>query len=221
MTIDMKETISPYFLALRPVLIQIGETFGPDCEVVLHDFNHPKNSVVMVVNGEVTGRHVGQTFNDLMSIIQSPYLKNDCLNNYIKHSKDGKLLKCSTSLLRNQSGEVVGAICINYDLSRHMQIKKQMDDFCRGIDLEAKEESTDLLGEGVSDILRQILDRTISDAGIPVSAMSRQDKMEIVRFLDEKEVFSIKGSVEELAKQLAVSRYTIYNYLDEVRNRKE
>ena len=31
MTIDMKETISPYFLALRPVLIQIGETFGPDC----------------------------------------------------------------------------------------------------------------------------------------------------------------------------------------------
>ena len=208
MTIDMKETISPYFLALRPVLIQIGETFGPDCEVVLHDFNHPKSSVVMVVNGEVTGRHVGQTF-------------NDCLNNYIKHSKDGKLLKCSTSLLRNQSGEVVGAICINYDLSRHMQIKKQMDDFCRGIDLEAKEESADLLGEGVSDILRQILDRTISDAGIPVSAMSRQDKMDIVRFLDEKEVFSIKGSVEELAKQLAVSRYTIYNYLDEVRNRKE
>ena len=122
MTIDMKETISPYFLALRPVLIQIGETCGPDCEVVLHDFNHPKSSVVMVVNGEVTGRHVGQTFNDLMSIIQSPYLKNDCLNNYIKHSKDGKLLKCSTSLLRNQSGEVVGAICINYDLSRHMPV---------------------------------------------------------------------------------------------------
>ena len=143
----------------------------------------------MVVNGEVTGRHVGQTFNDLMSIIQSPYLKNDCLNNYIKHSKDGKLLKCSTSLLRNQSGRGGGAICINYDLSRHMQIRSRWTISAGGIDLEAKEESADLLGEGVSDILRQIFDRTISDAGIPVSAMSRQDKMEIVRFLDEKEVF--------------------------------
>lgn len=221
MTIDIKENISPYFMTLKPVLIQIGGTFGPDCEVVLHDFNHPKNSVVMVVNGEVTGRHVGQTFNDLMSIIQSPHMKNDCLNNYIKRSKDGKMLKCSTSLLRDQSGNVIGAICINYDLSRHLQTKKQMDDFCRGIDLDAKEESADLLGEGVSDILRQILDRTISDAGIPVSSMTRQDKVDIVHFLDEKEVFTIKGSVEELARQLAVSRYTIYNYLDEVRNRKE
>ena len=152
--------------------------------------------------------------------------KKKIAKGFEKRIAKGKMTQEAADAVLAKITTGVKTICTDCDLVveaalENMQIKKQMDDFCRGIDLEAKEESADLLGEGVSDILRQILDRTISDAGIPVSAMSRQDKMDIVRFLDEKEVFSIKGSVEELAKQLAVSRYTIYNYLDEVRNRKE
>ncbi|MDD2481760.1 MAG: helix-turn-helix domain-containing protein, partial [Lutispora sp.] len=39
--------------------------------------------------------------------------------------------------------------------------------------------------------------------------------MNIVETLEDKGVFLIKGAVDYVAKVLCVSRYTIYNYLDE------
>lgn len=215
--------IGEFFLKLKPVVLEIAETFGPECEVVLHDLSHPKNSVVMVANGDVTGRRVGQTFSELMSILRSPYLKDDKLCNYFKNTENGDIIKSSTALLRGDNGQVVGALCINYSLGKFLQVRKFADDFCKMIDLSQNDdhkEATDLLDEDVSSILHMILSRTISDAGIPVALMTRDDKVDIVRFLDGKEVFTIKGSVDELAKLLNVSRYTIYNYMDEVRNTK-
>ena len=47
--------------------------------------------------------------------------------------------------------------------------------------------------------------------------MSKEDKVSIVEALEEKGVFLIKGAVDYVAKVLCVSRYTIYNYLDEIR----
>ncbi len=34
----------------------IAETFGKNCEVVLHDLGFPRKSVIHVANGHVTGR---------------------------------------------------------------------------------------------------------------------------------------------------------------------
>ncbi|WP_082210491.1 helix-turn-helix domain-containing protein [Desulforamulus hydrothermalis] len=34
--------------------------------------------------------------------------------------------------------------------------------------------------------------------------------------MDKNKVFSIKGAVDVVARELGVSRYTIYNYLDEI-----
>ena len=48
--------------------------------------------------------------------------------------------------------------------------------------------------------------------------MEKEDKLVIVRRLDEKGVFLVKGAIDYVANILGVSRYTIYNYLDEVRS---
>jgi predicted transcriptional regulator YheO len=53
--------------------------------------------------------------------------------------------------------------------------------------------------------------------GRPVAYMTKDDKVEIVRTLDQKGAFLIKGAIDYVAKVLCVSRYTVYNYLDEVR----
>ena len=44
--------------ALAPVVDGITATFGPMCEVVLHDYRRPEQSVVAIA-GSVTGRAVG------------------------------------------------------------------------------------------------------------------------------------------------------------------
>ena len=52
--------------SLIPIAETIGKTFGNRCEVVLHDLTIPEKSVVYTVNGDVTGRREGQTFDRLV-----------------------------------------------------------------------------------------------------------------------------------------------------------
>ena len=48
--------------------------------------------------------------------------------------------------------------------------------------------------------------------------MEKEEKIELVRIFEERGVFLVKGAVEYVAEVLNVSRYTVYNYLDEIRH---
>ncbi|MPZ69193.1 MAG: hypothetical protein GEU71_06640 [Actinobacteria bacterium] len=50
--------------------------------------------------------------------------------------------------------------------------------------------------------------------GKQVEDMSRAERQEVVRFLDERGVFMLRKAVETVADRLGVTRFTIYNYLD-------
>jgi hypothetical protein len=52
---------------------------------------------------------------------------------------------------------------------------------------------------------------------LPITQMSRAQKQQVVRFLDERGAFNLKKSVETVADALGVSRFTVYNYLDSSR----
>ncbi len=52
---------------------------------------------------------------------------------------------------------------------------------------------------------------------MPVELMKKQHKAAVVRELDEAGYFLIKDAVDFLAAELKVTRYTIYNYLNEIR----
>ena len=57
--------MNPFIAQFVPVADLIAQTFGPDCEVVLHDLSTPQKSVVYTVNNQVTGRQLGQSFDRL------------------------------------------------------------------------------------------------------------------------------------------------------------
>jgi predicted transcriptional regulator YheO len=49
------------------------------------------------------------------------------------------------------------------------------------------------------------------------AAMSREEKMEVVKRLEERGAFLVKRSAEQVAEALDLSRYTIFSYLKEIR----
>jgi hypothetical protein len=67
--------------------------------------------------------------------------------------------------------------------------------------------------------LGEALDRMMTAAedvvGVPIPDMSRSQKQRVVKYLDDRGAFLIKKAVEDVAVRLGVSRFTIYNYLDE------
>ena len=61
------------------------------------------------------------------------------------------------------------------------------------------------------------MQQAVESTGHTVDALEKEDKVAVVRYLDEKGVFLIKKSAERVAEFLDISRFTVYNYLNEVK----
>ncbi|MFV1989164.1 MAG: helix-turn-helix domain-containing protein [Acidimicrobiales bacterium] len=66
--------------------------------------------------------------------------------------------------------------------------------------------------------LHGALDRLIlgveRDLGGTLALLSREDKQNAVRLLDQRGAFTLRKGVEQVADILGVSRFTVYNYLN-------
>jgi hypothetical protein len=60
--------------------------------------------------------------------------------------------------------------------------------------------------EGLIEAAERSLGKRVAD-------MTRLERQEVVRFLDERGVFMLRKAVETVADRLGVTRFTIYNYL--------
>ena len=58
--------------------------------------------------------------------------------------------------------------------------------------------------------------RRCPELGFPISAMKKQERFSLVALLKEQDYFRLQKSVGYVAKQLNVSKYTIYKYLKEL-----
>ncbi len=212
----MGNDIHPILEGMIPVVEGIGKTFGRNCEVVLHDFNNLPSSIMAIENGHVTGRSIGSPMTEVgVAAIRKGHT-NDNIVNYTGKSTDGRALKSSTMFIKDESGKVIGCLCINFDMSEFIVAQNAIAEITQTDDKEdikAKESQ----GNSVNDVLSNIVSNTLDNLGKPVAYMNKDEKVNIVKRLDEQGAFLIKGAIDYVAKILCVSRYTIYNYLDEIR----
>ncbi|GAA1275904.1 MULTISPECIES: helix-turn-helix domain-containing protein [Streptomyces] len=66
----------------------------------------------------------------------------------------------------------------------------------------------------LADSLDHILVAMERGQGMPLSALDRKAKQEVVRVLEARGAFSVRHGVETVAGALGVSRFTVYNYLN-------
>ena len=219
----IKDTSKGTFLieSLKKVVDGIAETFGSRCEVVLHDLRNPKNlerSIIKIENGHVTGRAVGGSITDQGLKFLRDGRDIDTIINYPSVTKDGKPLKSSTIMFRNDKKTPIASICINFDLSDIMAFNVAVQDVFKVSEQQnIQDGAVETFQNGIASTLSEIASETITKAGKAVPSMDRKDKIEIVRQLENKGFFLIKGSVKLIASRLNLSKYTIYNYLEQVR----
>lgn len=165
------EGLHPMLRAMIPVARGIAGTFGYQCEVVLHDLSRPRTSIVEIVNNTVTGRVVGDGIRDLVwSVLRSPNFTDDMLTNYQVTAPDGKNVKSTTILIRDEANRVIGALCINLDLSVFSNMKKSLDDLTRVTQLGPPPDKViQVKNADVVDILDHIAERTIEEYRKPAS----------------------------------------------------
>ncbi|MEH7355754.1 helix-turn-helix transcriptional regulator [Neobacillus drentensis] len=202
-----------------PLAKSTAKMFGRNCEVVIHDLTNPQASVMFTVNNHVTGRKIGQSFDHLVkTVLLSKDFKEDYLAGYTFVTEDKRTIRSSTSLIRDSKQNVIGAFCINFDVEGLNQMQQFMNTFfSTQVVVQENVETSEAAIENVEEIVDQLIQQIIQNSVHPV--MKRHEKIELIRFMDEKGIFLMKGSVEKVAALLGISKVTVYSYLDEIKNK--
>lgn len=200
------------------VVESLAILYGKDSEIVLHDFDEPDHSIIAIKNSHVTNRKIGDPMSEYaLKILRRGVEKNEPSIVYRTLTKDGKKLKSTNIFIRNHNDQVIGCLSINQDISKLEWMKAWVDEMLNSDLPEEGEEINDVFTSDITEILKKMIDQTISNSGKDIHKLTKENKKDIIDELDEKGAFLIKGAVDLVANHLGVSRYTIYNYLDEIR----
>ena len=206
---------------LGTVVQGIAQTFGPRCEVVLHDLRNLDHSIVKIVNGHVTGRDENGSITDFALKLLKSKSRENLFYDYPSVAKDGRPLKSSTCLFRDDQGRPMAAICINLDVADILHANRIIQDMFNISEETKYEEAVETFESDIQATLNNSAERVITKFGKAVTSMTREDKIAVVKDLDDQGVFLIKGAVKFMAGKLNVSKYTIYNYLEQARSGKK
>lgn len=210
----MPKQTHPIIKRYIPFAHGLSATFGNNCEVVLHDFSDLNNSIVAIENGHVTNRDKNSKMSDhSLQQVKAGNTEKDTIN-YSGKGSDGRVIKSTTMFIRDDDDKVIGCLCINFDITELTLAKKAIEGL---VNFDQQPEKEDKTSKKINDVLSEVVQSKLDEIGKPIAYLNKDEKVKIVNQLDGQGVFLIKGAIDYVADILCVSRYTIYNYLDETR----
>ena len=191
----------------------IAAMFGEQCETIVHEMDGQKVKNLAIYNGHVSGRTTGSTLSiygrDTMMDEEDPKVNLDLdYVNQMVITSSGKTMKSSTFHFRGEDYHF--ALGINSDISVLSQMSRIMDGLLR-TDATLQ---TSLFGTGNS--MEEVFESCSEMVKRPFSQMQKADRLTLVSILKEKGFFQMQRSVPYAAERLGVTKYTIYNYLNEL-----
>lgn len=193
----------------------ISRMFGSHCEVVLHSLEDLSSSVTAIYNGQVTGRSVGSPVTDLALEVLDRSLgsEGDVVGPYFSRTESGRPLKSVTVLIRNDSRAPIGFLCINFDIS--VPFSDLLRTFLPGP--ESAGERGEHFVSDVAALVRGAVEEERREI-LRLEGVSQTERnRRLILALERRGLFDIKGAVEHAARELGVTKFTIYKYLREVR----
>ena len=192
----------------------IARLLHPHAEVVVHDA--AKNCIAAIFNS-TTGRRVGDPsgIEDLEGLasgsrVNGPYRKRTLGEGEVKYV---------SSVLADESGETVGLLCINFDVTA---LRGFLESGLRFLDAVESSESFDALFDDdwharIDSFVRQYLE----DRLLNLDRLDREQRLALVEALRDAGAFQAKASANYVANVLRVSRSTVYNDLAKLEKTQE
>lgn len=218
--------------ALRPVVPMLASMAGPHLEVVLHDVSKPENSVIAIANGHISGRNVGSSvlegpqndkgFAAATRIKSKDGAVHSLVEDYMTVTADGRKLRSASAIFRDASGEPFATLCLNADLSgfqaAHGWLSRMLEPMVGAAQAPAPMPAAAPAEPQMDTLMQEIISEAVGPGG-SAESLTREDKIQAVGAMQRRGLFIVKGGVERAAAALRVSRFTIYNYMEQLRRR--
>ncbi|SHE59207.1 helix-turn-helix transcriptional regulator [Desulforamulus putei] len=211
------DTPEVIFSNLIRIADTIAQNFGKNCEVAVHDLSNLDKSLIHIA-GDVTHRKPGAPITDL--VVKVLHQEGDQARDMVGYksiTKDGRILKSSTTFIRDGRDKIIGALCINFDITDFQHIQAAVGDLIN-LPYQGGEDKKETFASTVHETIDVLVAQAAEVVGKPPATMSMEEKIKFVATLEQKGAFLIKGAVDYIATVLGVSKYTVYNYLQKVRS---
>ena len=159
-----------------------------------------------MLQNKIEGGKIGQRFEHF---VKSAMEQGDTNEDFVANDffrKKGKLIRTSSVMIRDDEGKLIGALCINIDMIRMLQQAEYIQSFLP----QVKEKPTvkkDVSPDRVEDMVFSLIDNILADC--ETSALSREERIAKIRFMDTRGIFQLKGSIEQVEERLGVNKVTV------------
>ncbi|RHM61500.1 MULTISPECIES: transcriptional regulator [Coprobacillaceae] len=202
----------------------LGKALGDNCEIALHDLTSKEQEIVAIANNHISGREVGAKLSNLSLhyLEEKQYLNHEYVMNYKTVGADGKLMRAATYFIKEGNKEMpVGMLCINVNISdleyltstikKILGVKEEKD-------IEFKMDNpVEILSSPLDEMIDMYIKECLEKMGFPsyflAERLNVDEKIKVVKYLQEKGTFKVKGAIVLVAEKLAVSEPTVYRYL--------
>ena len=216
----MFKSLEPY----AKLVYFLSAALGDNCEIALHDLTSKDQEIVAISNNPISGREVGAKLSNLSLhyLEEKQYLNHDYVMNYKTVGNDGKLMRAATYFIKEEGREMpVGMLCINVNISdleyltstikKILGIKEEKD-------IEFKMDNpVEILSSPLDEMIDMYIKECLEKMGFPsyflAERLNVDEKIKVVKYLQEKGTFKVKGAIVLVAEKLAVSEPTVYRYL--------
>jgi D-arginine utilization repressor len=195
---------APYF----PLCESIARWLHPHAEVVLHDLK--RDRVVKIWNNFSQRRPgsesllAGEVAFQNQAQVYGPYERTN---------RDGRRLKCVSSVLVDAKGRRVGLLCLNLDVSRFEQLKGVLEAFTNSVQSVPQA----FVSQDWREQIHAALGAFLKAHHLTLEGLSREQKTAAIEYLNAQHLFATRHAAQHAADVLGVSRATIYNWLKKSR----
>jgi predicted transcriptional regulator YheO len=171
-------------------------------------------SAVVVSNGELSGRRIGDPATEFMReiLVNDELRRRDYIVDFESRARNGALFRSSLLFLRDGAGDIAAMISVNVELSRLFQARDLFDRLTRTSPPGGRPQPAPTTLTS-SELAITAIDAELAAVGIHVSAMLPADKLRVVQNLHARGIFRLRGVVPRVARALQLSEPSVYRYL--------
>ncbi len=200
----------------KPAVKAIAEFLGPTVEIVLHDLIDDSSRIIVIENGEITGRKVGDSLTEAgRFVIKKLKDGSDYFGPYESVSYKGEKLRSITIGIRNKNHKLIGLLCFNMNLSTFESLSNNLKYL-----FSFESFGNETLKKSFSDENKKTTEEIFDEIYAVVSSKLLKEKISnlaIIKELYERDFFRLKDAISVVSKKLNISIYTVYAYLRKVK----
>lgn len=200
---------SPVWLEpLRSVCAALAALLQPHAEVVVHDIASDR---ILAIWNPFSGRREGDP--SLLDELPEADGEWTVFGPYAKVLPDGRELSAVSAVVCDDGGRPAGLVCVNLDRSPLLDAAKLL----QALAAPVADRPPELFARDWREQIALVIDEQCRALGASRARLSRDERLQVVRALDERGLFATRHAAHHAASALGVSRALVYSLLKEAR----